>query len=99
MGRHGRRGKRVGGRHETLKDFLGFSPPPAKKEAVSPQQGRKEQPRREVVSITSPLSVASSHGEETVGAAPAEAAAKEDRAPKTKNQGKEKSIKRKNTKI
>ena len=98
-------------RHEVLKHFLGYSPPPAKKAAVSPQerkeqpQERKEQPRREVVSSCGPVSVVSSDEEEPAKEEPAKeepapAPAKEERVPKTKkNQGKEKSSKRKSQKV
>ena len=86
-------------RHEVLKHFLGYSPPPAKKAAVSPQE-RKEQPRREVVSSCGPVSVVSSDEEEPAKEEPAPAPAKEERVPKTKkNQGKEKSSKRKTQKV
>ena len=94
-------------RHEVIKQFLGWSPP-AKKAAVSPllrapkqgPQEREEQPRREVVSSCGPLSVASSDEEEPAKEEPAPAPAKEERVPKTKkNQGKEKSSKRKTQKV
>ena len=95
-------------RHEVIKQFLGWSPPPAKKAAASPllraqkqgPQEREEQPRREVVSSCGPLSVASSDEEEPAKEEPAPAPAKEERVPKTKkNQGKEKSSKRKTQKV
>ena len=70
-------------RREVLKHFLGYSPPPAKKAAVSPQE-RKEQPRREVVSSCGPVSVVSSDEEEPAKEEPAPAPAKEERVPKTK---------------
>ena len=92
-------------RHEVLKHFLGYSPPPAKKAAVSPQE-RKEQPRREVVSSCGPVSVVSSDEEEPAKEEPAKeepapAPAKEERVPKTKkikerkNQANEKPKKKK----